>query len=417
MSKAVTNEEVEDVLSSIRRLVSEDKRPLAGLRSAPSEPVAEVQEDAEAASAQATDDMASTEPDPSMPYDWSAQAAPDRLVLTPALRVAEARADTAQADEDGPLDLGAVARETWTEDEPEVETDAEEAAHNDDAPLMLFPDPQEPATQHRIAGEDPAMDAVDALVHDALEADDSDDDNYSDESYWDDEPVADSPADYDIEAQELLREEEASHALGDNAADTYNDNHAPVEDDELDVQPEPEMFEAEAWADHEDSTEEDTAESDETNISILPLTAKIAALEAAVSGIKQEWEPDGTEEEDLTAADATAMAWEDDVDLDARGAPVIEENETLEAVEEIDELEEPETVSDDTDTPHGDDRATMGAAIAADDQLLDEDALRELVSEIVRAELQGALGERITRNVRKLVRREIHRALTAQELE
>jgi hypothetical protein len=43
--------------------------------------------------------------------------------------------------------------------------------------------------------------------------------------------------------------------------------------------------------------------------------------------------------------------------------------------------------------------------------------LRELVSDIVRSELQGELGERITRNVRKLVRREIHRALTSQDLE
>jgi hypothetical protein len=39
-----------------------------------------------------------------------------------------------------------------------------------------------------------------------------------------------------------------------------------------------------------------------------------------------------------------------------------------------------------------------------------------MVSEIVRQELQGALGERITRNVRKLVRREIQRALTAHDL-
>ena len=51
------------------------------------------------------------------------------------------------------------------------------------------------------------------------------------------------------------------------------------------------------------------------------------------------------------------------------------------------------------------------------DELLDEDALRDIVSEIVREELQGALGERITRNVRKLIRSEIHRALAAQELE
>ena len=46
-----------------------------------------------------------------------------------------------------------------------------------------------------------------------------------------------------------------------------------------------------------------------------------------------------------------------------------------------------------------------------------KEMLRDLVSEIVRTELQGALGERITRNVRKLVRREIHRALTSQDLE
>lgn len=48
--------------------------------------------------------------------------------------------------------------------------------------------------------------------------------------------------------------------------------------------------------------------------------------------------------------------------------------------------------------------------------LLDEDALRDMVLDIVRQELQGALGEKITRNVRKLVRREIHRALASHNL-
>ncbi|WP_116084469.1 hypothetical protein [Tropicimonas sp. IMCC34011] len=42
---------------------------------------------------------------------------------------------------------------------------------------------------------------------------------------------------------------------------------------------------------------------------------------------------------------------------------------------------------------------------------LDEAALSELVTRIVHRELQGSLGERITRNVRKLVRREVERAL------
>jgi hypothetical protein len=46
--------------------------------------------------------------------------------------------------------------------------------------------------------------------------------------------------------------------------------------------------------------------------------------------------------------------------------------------------------------------------------ILDEEALSEIVRNLIREELQGALGERITRNVRKLVRAEINRALAAR---
>lgn len=53
----------------------------------------------------------------------------------------------------------------------------------------------------------------------------------------------------------------------------------------------------------------------------------------------------------------------------------------------------------------------------ADDMVIDADALRDLVAEIIRQELQGPLGERITRNVRKLVRREIARAMQAQSID
>ncbi|MDG2339964.1 MAG: hypothetical protein P8L32_02040 [Paracoccaceae bacterium] len=44
--------------------------------------------------------------------------------------------------------------------------------------------------------------------------------------------------------------------------------------------------------------------------------------------------------------------------------------------------------------------------------IFDENMLRDLVTDIIRQELQGVLGERITRNVRKLVRREIQRAMS-----
>ncbi len=43
--------------------------------------------------------------------------------------------------------------------------------------------------------------------------------------------------------------------------------------------------------------------------------------------------------------------------------------------------------------------------------------LRDLVAEVVREELNGALGERLTRNVRKLVRAEIARTLAARDLQ
>lgn len=46
-----------------------------------------------------------------------------------------------------------------------------------------------------------------------------------------------------------------------------------------------------------------------------------------------------------------------------------------------------------------------------------DEALRELIAEVVRQELAGALGERITRNVRKLVRRELRQALSGGEFD
>ncbi len=61
--------------------------------------------------------------------------------------------------------------------------------------------------------------------------------------------------------------------------------------------------------------------------------------------------------------------------------------------------------------------AAEAAAAAPGVTELDEDMLREIVREIIREELNGSLGERITRNVRKLVRAEINRAMTTRDLE
>ncbi|MDO9640439.1 MAG: hypothetical protein Q7J44_18045 [Pseudotabrizicola sp.] len=53
----------------------------------------------------------------------------------------------------------------------------------------------------------------------------------------------------------------------------------------------------------------------------------------------------------------------------------------------------------------------------AGDMAFDEEVLRDLVRDLIREELAGSLGERITRNVRKLVRAEIARALAVREFE
>ena len=46
--------------------------------------------------------------------------------------------------------------------------------------------------------------------------------------------------------------------------------------------------------------------------------------------------------------------------------------------------------------------------------ILDEEALRGMINAIVREELQGELGDRINRNLRKLIRREIAEFLEEQ---
>ncbi|MBW4707693.1 hypothetical protein KX928_07830 [Roseobacter sp. YSTF-M11] len=126
------------------------------------------------------------------------------------------------------------------------------------------------------------------------------------------------------------------------------------------------------------------------------LTAKIAALETAIARTSDQWEPDGDSRDAYSGTQSKGMTWQDSVDLDATGVPV-------------------EQTTDSQPSDKTEARAAVDAL--TDEQILDEIALRDLVSEIVRSELQGALGERITRNVRKLVRREIHRALAAKELE
>ncbi len=64
-----------------------------------------------------------------------------------------------------------------------------------------------------------------------------------------------------------------------------------------------------------------------------------------------------------------------------------------------------------------DEEAPAAATNHEEAQGVDEDILHDIVVDIIRRELQGQLGEKITRNVRMLVRREINRALESRNLD
>ncbi|MEM1075596.1 MAG: hypothetical protein AAGI36_14130 [Pseudomonadota bacterium] len=129
------------------------------------------------------------------------------------------------------------------------------------------------------------------------------------------------------------------------------------------------------------------------------LSAKIEALETAIAKTSDQWEPDGNSRDAYAGTQAPAIAWEQNVDLDATGRPVENDPGALSEQRE-------------TTTPAPTDMDAL-----TDEQVIDEGALRDVVAAIVHEELQGDLGERITRNIRKMVRREIYRALTAKSLD
>jgi hypothetical protein len=161
---------------------------------------------------------------------------------------------------------------------------------------------------------------------------------------------------------------------------------------------------------------------------------RAAGLEVAVTASSDDWEPDGSE-------GVPVMDWAQATPEDAplfrsrQGGPIRRQPEVI--VSEAEFVPEPTFRHGASDTDKGpstrqfpDSRDTAGAdagpgtsfredfaAYTGKELVMEEAALRAMIAEIVRQELQGSLGERITRNVRKLVRREISRMMTSEEFE
>lgn len=307
MSDPVTNTEIEDVLTSIRRLVSEN-RPLpdADKDEASALPVA--------FDASSTQDEIAEEAAP-------VAEAPVALVLTPALRVEDAPEAEVGEEADEPRDV------------------VDEADDLNVAEIDSFEDVDEAEAQ------------IEPEVVEAVEA------------------VQDQVS---VETEEDTQEG-AEAAQDDVMVEVGSGDEAVVPEDEV-----PLAFEAVSDAAPEEAMDEEQ-----------PFDFK-QVLEARIHQFR-----DATSTEDVTydpevdAAPDMADAVMDELRAHmpeeiAEGVEIVDAEAFSEAMEETAEI--------------------------------DEAMLREMVADIVRQELQGALGERITRNVRKLVRREIHRALAAHDL-
>ncbi len=131
---------------------------------------------------------------------------------------------------------------------------------------------------------------------------------------------------------------------------------------------------------------------------VVAQDSTIAQLEAAVTQPAEDWQPEEGEAFDEADWAISAMAASEEPEL---VMPM--ENSAFEGNQPV---ETDEVVAPDAEL----------AAFLPQEPAIDQDALRALIGQIVREELAGETGERITRNVRKLVRREINLMLTARDL-
>lgn len=430
MSDPVTQAEIEDVLSSIRRLVSEDGRTL----SRPAPPVQEV----------------------SKPVS--------RLVLTPALRVSERSSEAAGAAV--PAATGAASNAAaFSGSGQEFRREPEQGEGTDfkgwDVQTQA---PQAKAPQEDFSASPEAASDISQGI--AFELDRGENFAFSQNDSVDDPaPVlASAPATYDshdalddaVAASpefELTSEAVPDHREADWEADR---EAAPWR------QPGATLYEAATPAEQETSpaggatgaeavcaeavgeeahVEEirledmsadagfDTESSSSQRVSAV--VQKIAELEAKVARSQEQWEPDGASSDPYagtnieTLATIETLEWQDHIEdvPEPAQSPRVDSGAAHQASQAGSEAEAMSMDSGDiADAAQLAQDAVAEEALDAlqgltgDESYLDEDSLRELVADIVRSELQGALGERITRNVRKLVRREIHRALAAQDL-
>lgn len=373
MSDPVTNVEIEDVLTSIRRLVAEEVRATPAVRR---------------------------------------PEKPGRLVLTAAQRVKDEAPEPARAS--GPV----LLTQPVVPGIPQGERAIDEIPG--DARLAEF---------GKVEGAFPDIDDLEMGEGAAEHAEDLHDEALAEEDWQPEAGDDDSRSELnrlieqEVSAALGLSEADGSEAQSDEqdwADELSDEDWQDIEEDEADA-PESRVDEAEAhdapdsadWIEPETEHHEDPAP-----VQSPPQTLedKVAALGRLVARGNEDFEEerDRPDADELSAV-SEPMTWPEAPYEDVEDEPVETGTNVLHAQDSW-----PQTQS--YAAPDEDEPAPTGAVQVHEEDAgsaleIDEETLRQMVVDIVRQELQGALGERITRNVRKLVRREIHRMLISQDFE
>ncbi len=452
MSERVTNVEIEDVLTSIRKLVADGE----WIRQRAAEANAARDAEPVVSAVEAVDDAG-------------------KFVLTPALRVIESRADVRGKGES----LLRFRRNA----EPEAMNNADQGALV--TPEAETAEPEAAEAPHGM--NDAATDRAETL-DDVLDKDTVDETTSEPETISDILEMFDGDEDESVE--DLSEEEEAERgdyqslgaaiaeleaAVGSDSDDwepdgsetVLNDFTTPlravggmdmpdiVDDEDGIDEPQPEASSSAEAVEEEDEALLDMLES-EASSDEAPLDLAFFARPREKYSEPTQGKPSDDVEED--AADESSLSFShaafdysnDAEDEDAESGAEADELVGLEALVEEPEtdfveenLTEEDLVEDepqqaDVDTDEMIDQiadaitetAVESAASAIVDELdedlaaylseetaLDEDMLRDLVTQVVRSELEGELGERMTRNIRKLVRREVFSILESREAE
>jgi len=405
MSDRVTNVEIEDVLTSIRKLVADGE----WIR----------QRAAEANAAKGAEELSS-----------AAEAVDDagKFVLTPALRVIESRAEVRGKSESLLRFRRAAEPEVmdnevlWTPVAPEAEEETSTDPETISDILEMF-DGEEDADEELTETDEAepsgyqSLGAAIAELEAAVGSDSEDWEPDGSETVLNDftTPLR---AVGGMEMPDIVDDEDG---IDDPQPEISGEIEGGAEEDESSM----EMLSSEAPLDLaffarprerfvEEKLEEALAETgdDEGEEGALSFMHNQAGV------LEEETAPEEAADEEDDALDALAeepeAAFED---LAPGEAGEDDATEIAEAM--IDQISEAiaGTAAVGAANAIGDELDEELAAYVSEETALDEDMLRDLITQVVRSELEGELGERMTRNIRKLVRREVFSILESREAE